>query len=311
MSNLAAKAGSPRLVILGAGYVGRSVALEGLRRGWLVSALTWNAGDAQALRSAGVDPVVEAPVHQRDWHRFLSPADAWVLNCVGSGRGGLEGYRESYLEGMRSMADWAASRGGAEAAIFTGSTSVYGQDNGQWVSEKDEATGGEERGAVLREAEACLLNNPGIAKRRMVLRLGGIYGPKRAFLLQRARQADFQLEDSDHIYLNSIRLEDICEAVVTLCLTHPNQEEARVLNLVDDHPVLKSKILLGLRARLLEMGLPEEKGKAPGRRRASRPNRRISNALIKNLYGWNPRYPSWKEGYADLLGDTGGQYPPG
>ncbi len=292
---------SPRLIVLGAGYVGRCVADKALRRGWRVSALTWNQDDARALLAAGVDPVVTGPIHNREWHGALSPAGAWVLNCVGSGRGGLEGYRQSYLEGMRSAAEWASRGGGARAVVFTGSTSVYGQGNGRWVSEKDEATGGGERGKILREAEDRLLDDPTVARRRMILRLGGIYGPGRAFLLQRARLPELLLDSSDHVYLNSIRLEDICDAVLTVFQNDSGMKEAGVLNAVDDEPTLKSDILAALHARLGELGLLDAETVPPRRRSAERPNRRISNSLLKELYGWRPLYPSWKDGYADLL----------
>src|SRR3954467_8008161 len=106
-----------RLVVFGCGYVGSEVAREAISRGVRVAALTRNESKAMALRTAGVD-VVLADLAADDWHRQMKGDADFVLNCVSSGGGGLEGYRRSYVEGMKSVQRWARTSGKADTFIY-------------------------------------------------------------------------------------------------------------------------------------------------------------------------------------------------
>ena len=122
-----------RLVIVGCGYVGTAVAREACRAGLKVEALTRNPARAAELAALGAHPVV-ADLATDTWHGRLAPGADLVLNCVSSGGGGLDGYRRSYVEGMRSLLTWAR-RGPAGTIVYTSSTSVYPQDGGVMVDE--------------------------------------------------------------------------------------------------------------------------------------------------------------------------------
>ncbi|MFM9953566.1 MAG: NAD(P)H-binding protein, partial [Opitutaceae bacterium] len=98
-----------RLIVFGCGYVGAEVARRAVTRGLAVTALTRNVAQAVALRAEGIDVVV-AELAGDTWHRQIGGGADFVLNCVSSGGGGIEGYRRSYLEGMASILVWAQSR---------------------------------------------------------------------------------------------------------------------------------------------------------------------------------------------------------
>src|SRR5882757_6603761 len=95
-----------RLVVLGCGYVGATVARQAVARGLRVTALTRNEARAAALRAEGIETVV-ADLAGDAWHGRVAGGADLVLNCVSSGGGGgIAGYERSYFQGMASMMAW-------------------------------------------------------------------------------------------------------------------------------------------------------------------------------------------------------------
>ena len=166
-----------RLVILGCGYVGAAVARLARTAGLKVDGLTRNPTRAAEILELGVNPVV-ADLATDAWHERIVPGADLVLNCVSAGGGGLDGYRRSYVEGMRSFVAWAR-RGPVGTVVYTSSTSVYPQSGGVVVDETALTEGTGETGRILLETEAALRGAAGACGRWFILRLAGIYGPGR------------------------------------------------------------------------------------------------------------------------------------
>lgn len=281
------------LVILGCGYVGGEMARQAVARGLRVTALTRNAQTAAALRESGVTPVV-ADLADASWHSVVGPAD-WALNCVSSGGGGVEGYRQSYLRGMKSVLAWAAGVGGVGKLVYTSSTSVYPQGGGVTVDESAPAEGRDERSAVLVETENLLLAAVASAKQRIVLRLAGIYGPGRTYLLEQVRAGEVSGQGSTH--LNLIHRDDACGAIWAAFAGKAEGEA--VFNVADDGRATKAEIVAWL-AGQLGQPVPQFTGERAGGRSAT-PDRVIANTRLKSTLGWSPRWPTFREGYANLL----------
>jgi nucleoside-diphosphate-sugar epimerase len=291
------------LVIFGCGYVGAAVAGAARAQGAKVTALTRNAEKAGALRAAGIDVVVGELSHAA-WHRRIGAAPDCVLNCVSSGGGTLDDYRRSYVEGMSSVLAWARNVGGVGAIVYTSSTSVYPQGDDALVTEADGHDGVSERGELLLTAERLLCDAAEAGARRFVLRLAGIYGPGRHYLLEQIRSG--LVSGLGHHRLNLIHRDDIVGAILA-CLTSARGEghapgAAEIFNVADDHPTPKAEVVAWLAARL---GVPEPafSGEPVGGRRALVPNRRISNARIKAALGWRPTFADFRAGYANVLSD--------
>lgn len=284
-----------RLVVFGCGYVGSAVAEAAVRAGLHVTALTRNAGQAKTLRAAGVRPIV-ADLASDSWHGELRDAPEFVLNCVSSGGGGLDGYRHSYLDGMRSILRWAGKIGGVGTFVYTSSTSVYPQDGGVVVDEFA-PTGGGDRAEILAAAEKELISNAVACRRWFVLRLAGIYGPGRHALLEQVR-AGAVAGAGDH-YLNLAHRDDIA-AGIWACFGAPENVASTVFNVADDGAARKREIVEWLASRL-GVPAPTFTGAPSGGRRAVTPDRIIANAKLKATLGWRPNYPTFREGYAGIL----------
>ncbi len=292
MGTLAGK----RLVIFGCGYVGAAVAERARAAGARVTALTRNEAKAAALRAAGLEVVVADLAGDR-WHAQIAGGADGVLNCVGSGGGGADAYRRSYVDGLRSILAWARARGAAGTLVYTSSTSVYAQGDGAIVDETQPTIASGDRAAVLIEAEQLVRDSGAAARRWWILRLAGIYGPGRLHLLEQVRAGEVAGVGAHH--LNLIHRDDIAAAVLA-ALTAPPALGNEALNLADDGAARKAEIVAWLAARL---GVPPPRftGAPAGGRRAITPDRVIANARAKAVLGWRPAWPTFREGAASLL----------
>ncbi len=292
-----------RIVIFGCGYVGTALAQQLKSEGHKVIALTRNAEKAEALRKLGLDQVVCKRLDSRDWHEaIVEPIDAWV-NCVSSAGNGLEGYRVSYLEGMRSILAWSDRyQPRIQRAIYTSSTSVYPQDTGEWVDESADCSAAPATGQVLLEAEQLLLHHP-TSYPRYILRLAGIYGPHRSYLIHQLQEGNGILPGRGDYTMNCIHRDDCVSAILAL-LRNTNEEASGIFNVADDQPMHKAEVMAWL-AR--QMGLPapqfdpQMQSLRLQRRGGHMPDRRISNAKLKHTCNWQPRYSCCLDGYKKLL----------
>jgi len=168
---------------------------------------------------------------------------------------------------------------------------VYAQKDGEWVEEGAATEPEGYSGRVMLEAERLALAS-GIPA--SVVRLTGIYGPGREWLLSQVRQG-YRVAEEPPLYGNRIHAEDAASL-----LAHLLQADAdgKVLDDyyigVDDDPAPLADVVAWLRAY---MGVTEWSDEQRVRRTGSK---RCSNARARAL-GWAPVYPSYKEGYAAIL----------
>ncbi|MFP4203162.1 MAG: NAD-dependent epimerase/dehydratase family protein [Opitutales bacterium] len=290
------------VVILGCGFVGTVLARELMRAGVRVGALTRNPAKAAELRAMGLDEVVEAELDDSSWHERLTLPYAAAVNCVSSAGGGLEGYRKSYLEGQSSVLRWAEGRG-LRTFIYTSSTSVYPQDGGVLVDETAPTEDAPDTGAVVRESEARIIASAHHFEQWFILRLCGIYGPGRHYLLDQLRSGVEILPGRGDYHLNTIYSEDIARALLRV-LEYGTPDKSGIYNLSDGNPAWKSTVLKWLAGQLGRDPPRFDPDKASPRlqRRGGRmPDRKISNAKFRDTFQWSPAYPDYRAGYCAII----------
>lgn len=160
--------------------------------------------------------------------------------------------------------------------VFTGSTSVYPQNDGSTVAE-DSPTGGTPTGDVLLEAERVALEAGG-----GVVRLGGIYGPGRTRFIEAARTGAPTSGDPDG-FINFIHRDDAAAA-----LYHVGRLNlGGVWNAVDDRPVRRAELVEAIRngSPLPFPAATACDGRVPCT------GKRVSNAKLRAAR-WDPRYPT-------------------
>ncbi len=276
---------SGKIVIAGCGFLGEAAAGFFLEAGWRVLGLCATEESAARLADrpfpvavVDVSKPIAAPV---GWER----SDI-VVHCASSGRGGADAYRAVYRDGLENLRD-AFSPG---RLIFTGSTSVYSQVDGGWVTEDSPAEPDRETGRVLLEAEKIALEAGGV-----VARLAGIYGPGRSVLLKKFLEGSAVLEAGGNRWINQIHRDDGARALLRLA---QHEEAAGIYNVCDDTPTTQREIY-GWIADHLNRPLPPE-GPADLNRKRGWTSKRISNARLRSL-GWSPRYPSYRDALGELV----------
>jgi len=290
-----------RLVIFGCGYVGTAVALEAMAHGIAVTALTRNAANAVVLREQGIE-VITADLADQAWHERIPVAPDFALNCVSSGGAGIAGYERSYVRGMESVIAWARRVGPVGTLVYTSSTSVYPQGGGIEVDEEAPTGGAEstERARLLLAAEDMLRAAPPACRRWFILRLAGIYGPGRHHLLEQVKQGE--VSGLAAMRLNLIHRDDIVTAIMA-CFAAPAAVANAVFNVVDDAPTAKAEVVAWLAERLAQSP-PRFTGQPVGGRRELTPDRVVRNGRVKAALGWQPRFPSYRDGFAKLVSNT-------
>jgi nucleoside-diphosphate-sugar epimerase len=289
---------SRHLVVFGAGYVGALVAQQGLARGLRVTALTRNPVKAAVLAESGAEVII-ADLASADWHTRLPNGADLVLNCVSSGGGGPEAYRHSYVEGMKSVLRWA-TQGPVGSLVYTSSTSVYPQGGGARLDESASIEESRREGNPLVEAEDRLL---AAGLRGFVLRLAGIYGPERHYLLDQLRLGCGEIAGQGEHRLNLIHRDDIAGAIWA-AFSAPEAVTGGVFNVADDGAAPKAELAAFLAAKLGQP-VPHFTGQPAVGRRRTTPDRVIANDKIKHVLGWRPQYPTYREGYARYFDSAG------
>lgn len=202
------------------------------------------------------------------------------------------GYRAAYVQGLQHVLGWLNDYGQEpERLLFVSSSSVYGQQNGEWVDEKFETVAAGYSGRVMLEAEQVALSS-GIPA--SIVRLTGIYGPGREWLLTQVRRG-YRVAVDPPLYGNRIHADDA--AGLMAFLLDADRKGVALDDIyigVDDAPAPLAEVVAWLREYL---GVTEWSEDESVRRTGSK---RCSNARAKAL-GWVPKYPSYREGYAAIL----------
>lgn len=283
-----------RLLVLGCGYVGAEVCRRARAAGWRALGVVRSAASRDRLRAEGLE--AEAADVLAGGHESVEPAPDAVVYALSAGGGGDDAYRAAYASGPARVAAWAA-RAGAKVLVLASSTGVYRQEG-----EVDESSpaGGDPQSDLLVEGERAVLASA--VPSRTVLRLGGLYGPGRHYLLDQLRRGERTVGGPVSTRINYLHRDDAASAVLAACQAPAG---ARVYNVTDGNPVTKAELAAWICARLGGPA-PVFDPSAPAGPRARRtgrvtPDRRVVSEAFWRELGWKPGFSSVFEGLGPLL----------
>lgn len=256
----------PRLFIFGFGYSAGRVAGLFTKRGWEVIS-TGRDGDLSFDDEGSV--------------RMALADSSHVLSSVPPGGEGEDPV----------LARYGANLGGKWLGYLS-STGVYGDTGGAWVDET--APTGTGRRTARAECDGQWLD---VGAR--VFRLPGIYGPGRS-ALDRAREGKAHRIDLPEQVFSRVHVDDIASGIFAALDAPPGH-----YNLSDDLPASQNAVIEQA-CRLLHIAPPpllslEEANLSPMARAFYSENRRVANGKAKRVLGWQPRYPTYREGLAACL----------
>ena len=277
-----------QILVIGCGYVGSVLAANLRREGHSVIGVTSSLSSAENLSRSVDFPVQSCDIGDAQAVAALAssleesgtlPSD--IIHCASSGRGGIQAYEHVYLEGVRNM----VARFPDSHLLFTSSTSVYPQTDGSEVDEDSDTEPSQPTGKILLEAEAVALQSGG-----SVVRLSGIYGPGRWYLVRIMAQNSARIEVNENApdgrYINCIHRDDAAGALSFVA----TRRIQGVFNATDNTP-LSQREAYSLISRELNLPMPPDGFPNHGRKRAWT-HKRVSNQKLRSL-GWHPNHPGF------------------
>lgn len=268
--------GMKKLLVIGAGYLGEEILRQFKAAGW----------DVIGAALSGGENLIACDVSDSAAVSMLPDADA-IIHCAASGRGGEDAYRKVYLNGCENL----IRRFPHSKIAFTSSSSVYAQQEGEWVTEESETIPDRETGNLLLAAEKCVTDAGGV-----VARLAGIYGPNRSVLLRKFKDGEAVIEEDGRRYINQIHRDDAASALLHL-YSLTEFPAGQVFNVCDSESLTQLEVYQGL-ADIFGKDIPPSGPRDLNRKRGWT-HKQVSNAKLMAT-GWQPKYPSFLDAVESL-----------
>ncbi len=179
---------------------------------------------------------------------------------------------------------------------YLSSTSVYGDHQGEWVTEVSDTRATTETGSKRLLAEKKLLDT-NLPLR--IFRLAGIYSLERN-IFQRLKDKNYKMINSKNQIFSRIHVEDIAKI---LLYSFQNSKPKDIFNVSDDYPC-SYKEVVEYACNLLETETPKQlslEDFSDGKLKDFyRDSKKVSNQKIKSM-GIKLKYPTYKEGLKSIL----------
>ncbi|MDH5325398.1 MAG: SDR family oxidoreductase [Gammaproteobacteria bacterium] len=194
--------------------------------------------------------------------------------------------------------------------VLISTTAVYGDCGGQWIDETAIVQPQTARGQRRLDAEQQMLRwTQQYAIPLVILRVGGIYGPKR-LPLDRLRQGLPILLESQSPYTNRIHEDDLA----AICLAAAQQNVSGYFNVSDGHPGTMSRYFKDI-ARAMDLAPPPEVNMDTAREVMSagmlsylQESRRLNNTKLLQELDIELRYPNFEQGLKACVAELATQW---
>jgi nucleoside-diphosphate-sugar epimerase len=280
-----------RVLIAGCGYVGSELG-EQLARD---SHKVWGLRRNPRTLPKGIQPI-EADLAGPNGCKEIPPNLDWIFYLISPSGSEDAMYRRAYVENLQALlVALDDKRQKPKRLVFASSTAVYQQSDGDWLDESSPTIPEHFSGQRLLEAEQLALSSRVPA---VVVRFGGIYGPRRTRLVDRVRAGRAVYRSDPPQFTNRIHRDD-CAGVLRH-VVELDEPEPVYLG-VDCEPADQRTVLDWLAGAI---GSPEPRPAEAGEPTSARGNKRCRNdRLIES--GYKFRYPTFREGYRAVLEGIG------
>ena len=279
-------------LIIGAGYSGYQIALHAKQMG-SVCGTRRSAESLDKLRQAGIEAVVFSDTGPSDEALLYIERATHLIVCAAPQR--QAPFNDSVLQWFSSLntvlphLQWVG---------YLSTIGVYGNHDGRWVDEETPCTSIQTRSVMRLEAERrwqALATHWHVPLG--ILRLAGIYGPKRNAVQDAIAGRARMLIKPGQVF-NRIHVEDLATAT----MTSAKKRHGGIVNITDDLPAPPQDVIRYAH-RLVGKPAPEAVDFATAdisdmAHSFYSENKRVSNALSKLLLGMEYRYPTYREGLA-------------
>ncbi len=270
-----------KILIVGYGYIGKPLA----------KLLASNDNEVWAISRSNAEHIEGVHHIKEDLFQIetLPPVDA-VIYLVSADSHSEQDYVKAYVDGPKHI--WSLFKDKKPYRfLFASSTAVYPFNDGRWADEDTELPDATEfNGHILQHAEKHVLN---FDCHSICMRIGGIYGPNRHYLVNQLREGTFH--PTDHpVYSNRIHQYDCVHAIAHI-MDHLAPET--IYNLVDHAPTPINEIIAWIQATLGFHSPIPSKTLTP---KQYTTNKRVNNQKLL-LLRYQFKYPSYREGLSEIF----------
>ncbi|HMO18245.1 MAG TPA: NAD-dependent epimerase/dehydratase family protein [Oligoflexia bacterium] len=276
-----------KILVVGAGYLGQEILLEGEKAGH-------NVIGARRSPSPSQEKILSLDVLSPETFSVLPDDINCVVYSVSASSSDELSYLNSYVTGVSNLCSYFIKMPKGkqpEKFLFVSSTGVYSEDSGGIVTEESLLSTIHYRSRLIVEGERIVLDSFGNGA--VIGRLSGIYGSGRNYMINQARSTgSFPLEDS---WTNRIHKSDGARAIIHL-LQNNNSEQVYIIS--DLEPALRSSVISFLRSEYLGMSslVPDSSVCSDLGSKLIAKGKRCSSKLLRDT-GFVFSYPTFREGY--------------
>ena len=288
MNSFASVLKKKKILIFGAGFSGKKIAME--------------------MRNAGFEAFTSSRSVKYDKWSFLYdsnnndlPPDelfkgvTHILSCMPPNKDGSDPLLSKLENKLLDLdLEWAG---------YLSTTGVYGNTFGEWVSENDPANPVQERSKRRLLCEEKWINT---SLPTQIFRLPGIYGPGRSTLDSILKKNIKVIFKKDQVF-SRIHVADIANAIIYLILNQNKFAFYKIINIADDNPCSQIEVIR-YSYQLLKMQMPEQIDFEEAKKNLSpialsfwEENRRVSNALLCKKLGYQLIHKDYKSGLQNCL----------
>ncbi|MFF2481649.1 NAD-dependent epimerase/dehydratase family protein [Paenibacillus sp. NPDC058071] len=273
------------------GVIGRSLLPRLIQAGHRVIGMTSQAKNIRMIEETGAQAVVADVFDREGIMTVLNDIrpDLVIHQLTSLSNGNTEENAKIRIEGTRNLVD-AAKAAGVQKIIAQSIAWAYEPGNSPAAEDVPLDTGAASPRSVTIKGIVSLENAIAEIPQHVILRYGTFYGPGTWYDSEgmiAAKVKNGELPASDAV-TSFIHVEDAVQAAIK-ALEWPNG----AVNIVDDEPAAGKDWLLYYANKLQAPAPVYQEGRNSWERGAS-------NAKARNIYGWEPNYPTWRLGFEHL-----------
>ncbi len=218
-----------------------------------------------------------------------------LISCIPPSKNGEDPVLNHFSEKLRNMPlKWVG---------YLSTTGVYGDYQGNWVTEESHALPKQTR-SVRRLA--CEKQWQSLGLPLQILRLPGIYGPGRSTLDVVKKERSKIVNKKGQVF-SRIHIDDIACATIHLIHLFSQGIKPQIINIADNLPATNLEVMI-YAANLLELPLPPiesfenaSKDMSPMALSFWQENRKVSNNILCKVLGYKLIHPTYESGLKDCL----------
>ena len=213
-----------------------------------------------------------------------------VLSCIPPDENGKDPVLASLKSKLKSLSlEWIG---------YLSTTGVYGNTEGDWVSEKDHPNPCQKRSQKRLNCEKEWIES-GLPVQ--IFRLPGIYGPGRS-TFEAIKNKKIRVISKKNQVFSRIHVADITNAIIFLLQNKDSLKFHQIINIADDEPCSQIEViqycydLLGLKMPKPIFFEDAKNELSPIAKSFWMENRRVSNKLLCKTLGYKLIYKNYKVG---------------